>query len=179
MVDDDEVGEMDDSSDDLYDHNIEYDANETFSEGSDDSDIEEIFPSINGGFKANGKGQKDRYQSVSEDEDEDELGQSSKSMEEGEEEETRYNIKQAKAKTGPMEMASAESDPDPDSDEEGEEGEISAIFEPTIKKKSDGLTKRERKEKSAAKKAFWDAKGVAEEEDDSEAEQGVDVNMAE
>jgi hypothetical protein len=179
-VDDDEVGEMDDSSDDLYDHNIEYDANETFSEGSDDSDIEEIFPSINGGFKTNGKGQKDRYQSVSEDEDE--LAQSSKSMEEGEEEETRYNIKQPKAKTGPMEMTSAESDPDPDpdeDDEEGEEGEISAIFEPTIKKKSDGLTKQERKEKNAAKKAFWDAKGVAEEEDDSEAEQGVEVNMAE
>jgi hypothetical protein len=165
-VDDDEVGEMDDSSDDLYDNddNAEYDANETFSEGSDhsDSDIEEIFPQLSGILK---KANADRYREVSEDE----IEEIAPPPGGEEEEETRYSVKKPKTKAVPTTVPS-----DQDSDEEGE---ISAIFESAAPKSEVVLTKREKRErkaKSAARKAFWDAKGVADDEEES-SEDGLAV----
>lgn len=168
-MDDDEVGEMDDSSDDLYDNdndydNAEYDANETFSEGSDhsDSDIEEIFPQLSGILK---KANADRYRDVSEDE----IEEIAPPPGGEEEEETRYSVKKPKTKAVPTTVPS-----DQDSDEEGE---ISAIFESATPKKVEVLTKREKKErkaKNAARKAFWNAKGVADDEEES-SEDGLAV----
>lgn len=164
-VEDDEVGEFDDTSDDMYDQadgDHDYDANDTFSEGSDNSDIEQIFPQIMGALKKSGK---DRYQSVSEDSDEDDI----KVLSGDEEEETRYSIKQQKSKPKPKSKPNPGSGTnETDSEEEGE------ILDeaPTNKvKATDGLTKKEKRDRKASRKAFWAAKGVPEAEDDEDEEE--------
>lgn len=145
--------EFDDYSD-AFDS--EDDANATFSEGSDNDDIEEIFPQIMAGSR------KDRYQSVSEDSDEDDI-----KILEDEEEETRYNMKDqnTKSKSKSKSKSKWKTNIRSDSGSE-EEGEIHDT--PPKIKKPDGLTKQQRKERTAKRKDFWAAKGVAEEEEEEE-----------
>jgi hypothetical protein len=169
VVDDDEVGDFDDSSDDMYDQDQshDFDANETFSEGSDNSDIEEIFPKIFNKVKnmktktekskAKGKDRGDRFQSVSVDSSE--SGDGIELLSQDEEEETRYNIKQ-KSKAKSVETSKVNS--------EEEDGEIKEDSPKPKLKPSDGLSKKQRREKNAARKAFWDAKGVPEQEEETD-----------
>jgi hypothetical protein len=157
-VEDDEV-EFDDYSD-AFDS--EDDANATFSEGSDNDDIEEIFPQIMGALKKSGK---DRYQSVSEDSDEDDI----KILSQDEEEETRYNMKEKKSKSGSKSKSKDwKTNLKVDTESEDEDGEIRDT--PPVKKVTDGLSKQQKKDRKASRKAFWDAKGVPEAEDEEEEE---------
>jgi hypothetical protein len=157
-VEDDEV-EFDDYSD-AFDS--EDDANATFSEGSDNDDIEEIFPQIMGALKKSGK---DRYQSVSEDSDEDDI----KILSQDEEEETRYNMKEKKSKSGSKSKSKDwKTNLKVDTESEDEDGEIHDT--PPVKKATDGLSKQQKKDRKASRKAFWDAKGVPEAEDEEEEE---------
>jgi hypothetical protein len=156
---------------DQADGDHDYDANDTFSEGSDNSDIEQIFPQIMGALKKSGK---DRYQSVSEDSDEDDI----KVLPDGEEEATRYNINQQKSKSKSNSNTNSKSQTRSEYTDSEEEGEI--LNDPpkntpaTKGKVTDGLSKKEKKERKASRKAFWAAKGVpeAEEEDEDAEEEG-------
>jgi hypothetical protein len=154
---------------DQADGDQDYDANDTFSEGSDNSDIEQIFPQIMGALKKSGK---DRYQSVSEDSDEDDI----KVLSDGEQEATRYNIKQQKSKTkSDTKSNSRTKSQSTDTEEEGEILNDPPKNTPATKVKvTDGLSKKEKKERKASRKAFWAAKGVpeAEEEDEDAEEEG-------
>ena len=158
-VEDDEV-EFDDYSD-AFDS--EDDANATFSEGSDNDDIEEIFPQIMGALKKSGK---DRYQSVSEDSDEDDI----KILSQDEEEETRYNMKEKKSKSKTNSKTKDwKTNLKVDTESEDEDGEIHDT-PPPVKKVTDGLSKQQKRDRKASRKAFWDAKGVPEAEDEEEEE---------
>jgi hypothetical protein len=167
-VEDDEV-EFDDYSD-AFDS--EDDANATFSEGSDNDDIEEIFPQIMGALKKSGK---DRYQSVSEDSDEDDI----KILSQDEEEETRYNMKEKKSKSGSKSKSKDwKTNLKVDTESEDEDGEIHDT-PPPVKKVTDGLSKQQKKDRKASRKAFWDAKGVPEAEDEEEEEKGEEGEVVE
>lgn len=171
-VEDDEV-EFDDYSDAFDSEN---DANATFSEGSDNDDIEEIFPQIMGALKKSGK---DRYQSVSEDSDEDDI-KILEDDDEEEEEETRYSIKDQNNKSKTKSRSKSKWKTNIKSDTDDEEGEIHDTPPKVTAKKTDGLTKQQRKERTAKRKDFWAAKGVAEDEeeddDEVEREEGEVVN---
>lgn len=159
-VEDDEV-EFDDYSD-AFDS--EDDANATFSEGSDNDDIEAIFPQIMGALKKSGK---DRYQSVSEDSDDYDI----EVISEDEEEATRYNMKEKKEKTkNKSKGKNWKTNIKTDTSEE--DGEIVDI-PPPAKKPSDGLTNKQRRERKDRNKDFWAGKGISrDEEEEEEGEEG-------
>lgn len=97
VVDDDEVGDFDDSSDP---EPLDDDAD---GDESDDSDVQVVYPDGKGGFKG-------RYQSVSDDEYEEPSS-------EPEDEPSRYAIKQPKAKVDtaqPKEAGELDTDDDDD-----------------------------------------------------------------
>lgn len=171
-MEDDEV--MFDDYSDAFDSDDDDDANATFSEGSDNDDIEEIFPQIMGALKKSGK---DRYQSVSEDSYDDDI----KILSQDEEEETRYNMKEKKTKAKDKNSKNWKTNLKVDTASEDEDGEIHDAPPAPVKKATDGLTKQQRKERKASRKAFWDAKGIpeADEDDDDENNQGEEGELVE
>lgn len=138
VVDDDEVGEFDDSSDpEPLDGDDE-------SDESDDSDVQAISP-------PKGKGSlKDRYQSVSEDE----YGEPSS---EDEDEPSRYAIKQPKVKA-------SESAPEEEGEVESDD-EIAPAKNAKVVRKGDAASRRAQGQRN---RDFWAAKAGTGQADSSE-----------